>query len=50
MAMIAAASITQDNGFHMNPKNFKNLLSWNTPKRTKFETKKHKQISKTKEQ
>ncbi|BAT00424.1 Os07g0191250, partial [Oryza sativa Japonica Group] len=28
MAMIAAASMTQDSGFHMNPKNFKNLLSF----------------------
>lgn len=27
MAMMAAISITQDRGFHMNPKNFKNLLS-----------------------
>jgi len=27
MAMIAAASMTHDKGFHINPKNFKNLLS-----------------------
>jgi hypothetical protein len=27
IAMIAAASITQESGFHINPKNFKNLLS-----------------------
>lgn len=27
MAMIAAASITHDRGFHINPKNFKTLLS-----------------------
>jgi hypothetical protein len=27
MAMIAAASITQDKGFHINPKNFSILLS-----------------------
>jgi hypothetical protein len=27
MAMIAAASMTHDSGFHMNPKNFRNLLS-----------------------
>jgi hypothetical protein len=26
MAMIAAASITHDNGFHMNPKNLRILL------------------------
>jgi len=27
IAIIAAASITHDRGFHINPKNFKNLLS-----------------------
>jgi hypothetical protein len=27
IAMIAAASITHESGFHINPKNFKNLLS-----------------------
>jgi hypothetical protein len=27
IAMIAAASITHDRGFHMNPKNLRNLLS-----------------------
>jgi hypothetical protein len=27
MAMTAAASMTQDSGFHMNPKNLKILLS-----------------------
>jgi hypothetical protein len=27
MAMIAAASMTHDSGFHMNPRNLKNLLS-----------------------
>ena len=27
IAIIAAASITHDKGFHMNPRNFKNLLS-----------------------
>lgn len=27
MAIIAAASITHERGFHINPKNFKNLLS-----------------------
>lgn len=27
MAMIAAASMTHDKGFHINPKNFKILLS-----------------------
>lgn len=27
MAMMAAASITHDKGFHMNPKNFRTLLS-----------------------
>ncbi|BAS85830.1 Os03g0689350, partial [Oryza sativa Japonica Group] len=27
MAMIAAASMTHDSGFHMNPKNLRNLLS-----------------------
>lgn len=27
IAMIAAASITHERGFHINPKNFKNLLS-----------------------
>lgn len=27
IAIIAAASITHDRGFHMNPKNFKILLS-----------------------
>lgn len=34
MAMIAAASITQDRGFHMNPKNFKILLSCSKHKHT----------------
>jgi hypothetical protein len=29
IAIIAAASITHDRGFHMNPKNFRNLLSYN---------------------
>jgi hypothetical protein len=28
MAIIAAASITHDKGFHIKPKNFKNLLSF----------------------
>jgi hypothetical protein len=27
MAMIAAASMTQESGFHMKPKNLRNLLS-----------------------
>jgi len=27
MAMIAAASMTHERGFHINPKNFKTLLS-----------------------
>jgi hypothetical protein len=27
MAMIAAASITQDRGFHIKPRNFRNLFS-----------------------
>lgn len=31
--MMAAASITHDRGFHINPKNFKNLLSYTHPKR-----------------
>ncbi|URD95349.1 hypothetical protein MUK42_29021, partial [Musa troglodytarum] len=32
MAITAAASMTQDRGFHMNPKNFKTLLSCDHPK------------------
>lgn len=32
IAMIAAASITHDKGFHINPKNFKNFLSCTQPK------------------
>uniref|UniRef100_A0A0A9DC19 Mha2 n=1 Tax=Arundo donax TaxID=35708 RepID=A0A0A9DC19_ARUDO len=28
MAMIAAISMTQDNGFHMNPRNLRSLLSF----------------------
>jgi hypothetical protein len=28
MAMMAAASMTHDRGFHMNPRNLRNLLSW----------------------
>jgi hypothetical protein len=42
MAMIAAASMTQDSGFHMNPKNFKNLLSCtHTHKKTNKHEKKN---------
>lgn len=32
IAMMAAASMTHDKGFHINPKNFKTLFSWNTEK------------------
>ena len=28
MAMIAAASITHERGFHINPRNFRILFSW----------------------
>ena len=28
MTMIVAASMTHERGFHINPKNFKTLLSW----------------------
>jgi hypothetical protein len=35
MAIIAAASITQESGFHMNPRNLTNLLSCQHQK-TKF--------------
>jgi len=33
IAIIAAASITQERGFHMNPKNFKNFISCKTPRK-----------------
>jgi len=36
IAMIAAASITQERGFHMKPRNFRNLLSCNKKKKRNF--------------
>ena len=33
IAMMAAASITHERGFHMNPRNFKNLLSYKKKKK-----------------
>lgn len=48
MAIIAAASITHDRGFHINPKNFKNLLSYIIePKQAEKRAIKEKLIKKT---